>query len=106
MVCEAFHGPRPDRHQVAHFDGDRTNNRADNLRWATQVGNEADKVSHGTRAWCERHGMHKLTSAEVRQIREIHAERRSGYKATAEKFGISIQQVCNIANGKSWGGLR
>lgn len=33
LVCEAFHGPRPDGHDVDHVDHDRSNNRAANVRW-------------------------------------------------------------------------
>lgn len=33
LVAEAFHGPRPDGHDVDHVDHDRTNNAAANLRW-------------------------------------------------------------------------
>lgn len=46
LVCEAFHGPRPDEMQAAHYDGDRNNARAENLRWATRAENEADKLRH------------------------------------------------------------
>lgn len=37
LVCLAFHGPRPThKHQVAHFNGDKTDNRITNLRWHSQ----------------------------------------------------------------------
>ncbi|WP_208609489.1 HNH endonuclease signature motif containing protein [Streptomyces atriruber] len=49
LVCVAFHGPRPTAsHQVAHGDGDPTNNRPCNLRWATPAENSAGAVRHGT----------------------------------------------------------
>lgn len=49
LVCHAFHGepPTPDHH-AAHNDGDRGNNRATNLRWATPKENTADRYIHGT----------------------------------------------------------
>src|SRR3954471_18096374 len=35
IVCEAFHGSKPSpAHEVAHWDGARSNNNAGNLRWA------------------------------------------------------------------------
>jgi hypothetical protein len=50
LVCEAWHGPQPSpTHQVAHGDGTKLNNHHSNLRWATPVENEADKIIHGTR---------------------------------------------------------
>ena len=40
LVCEAFHGPRPSpKHVVMHLDDNPLNNRADNLKWATQKEN-------------------------------------------------------------------
>jgi hypothetical protein len=105
LVCETFHGPRPERHHVAHGDGNPANNHASNLRWATYRENESDKVNHGTRAWRERHGMHKLTTPEVLEIREIHKERYFGYRETAERFGVSIQQICSIVKRRSWKSL-
>ena len=46
LVCEAFHGERPDlpeieggRVVVLHIDENSANNRADNLKWGTQKEN-------------------------------------------------------------------
>jgi hypothetical protein len=40
LICEAFHGPRPSpKHVVMHLDDNPLNNRADNLKWATQKEN-------------------------------------------------------------------
>lgn len=39
-VCEAFHGPRPDKSSVViHLDEDALNNKPENLRWGTQKEN-------------------------------------------------------------------
>src|SRR5690606_21072092 len=49
LVCEAFHGEPPTpEHEVAHWDGDRSNNAVGNLRWATPAENMSDKKRHGT----------------------------------------------------------
>ena len=51
MVLEAFVGPPPSpEHQTAHGNGDRADNRLENLRWATPVENQADVDRHGTRS--------------------------------------------------------
>lgn len=44
LVAEAFLGPVPDDHQVDHLDGEKDNNRADNLEYVTGAANTA-------RAW-------------------------------------------------------
>lgn len=48
LVALAFHGERPHGMEVRHLDGDRLNNRADNLAWGTHAENMQDAVRHGT----------------------------------------------------------
>lgn len=43
LVAAAFLGPRPKGRQIRHWDGDKINNRARNLRYGTQKQNERDK---------------------------------------------------------------
>ena len=66
LVCIAFHGPPPTpKHDAAHWDNDRANNRATNLRWATRKENHADKVRHGTMSRGEKHPNVIFTEAEA-----------------------------------------
>jgi NUMOD4 motif/HNH endonuclease len=51
LVLLAFVGPRPPRHETAHWDGDPANNVLSNLRWATKSENYQDSVRHGTCQW-------------------------------------------------------
>ena len=48
LVCEAFHGPKPsEAHTVDHHhDRNRSNNRADNLRWATPEEQNGNQGTH------------------------------------------------------------
>lgn len=47
LVLEAFIGPRPSGLQGLHWDDVPTNNRLENLRWATAAENMRDKVRNG-----------------------------------------------------------
>jgi hypothetical protein len=114
LVCEAFHGPAPSAmHHAAHADGTRTNNRADNLRWATPIENEGDKRRHGTLAIGDRHharrnpermargsrgGNAKLTEAAVVAIR---CDARSPREIAAD-HGVTRALIQMIKARKVW----
>lgn len=48
LVLEAFVGPAPSaEHEGCHGNGDRSDNRIENLRWDTPAGNTVDRYLHG-----------------------------------------------------------
>lgn len=98
LVCEAFHGSAPSaNHEVAHYDGDRTNARADNLRWATNADNHMDRKRH-LRA------MRKLTPADIPIIRQrIAAGER--HSEIASDYGVTASSIQRIGTGKTWAWL-
>lgn len=101
LVLTVFVGPCPQGMWGRHHDGDRNNNRLDNLSWATPKDNHADRIAHGTHLRGERCGTAKLTADQVRQIREL---RQQGWlqKDIASKFKISRVQIQRILNGTRW----
>jgi hypothetical protein len=101
LVCEAFHGGRPQGAHVGHRDGSRVNNCAGNLRWVTPRQNEADKVAHGTALRGERHHRAILTEPEVREIR---AQRAAGalLSTLSRRFGVAEATISRIALRQSW----
>lgn len=106
LVCHAFHGPAPTpKHEVAHGDGTRTNNRDDNLRWVTHKQNAQDMVSHGRSSRGIKNPKAKLTPDDVLEIRRL---RQKGVmlKTVARVFNISVAQACSAATGRTWGWLK
>lgn len=53
LVCQAFHGAIHGM-DAAHKDGQKTNNAADNLYWASRSRNIQDQVTHGTHQYGSR----------------------------------------------------
>jgi hypothetical protein len=104
LVCEAFHGPAPDEGcHAAHLDGDKLNNAAANVAWATAKENAAHKSEHGTNHGNggmpgERHPSAKLTAEQVGAIR---ASPLSSYKAAAA-YGVSQGQIMRIRHNVNW----
>ncbi len=101
LVAEAFHGPCPQGKEVEHVNGDRFDNRAENLRYVTHVQNEASKRRHGTDPSGERNGNAKLNEQQVREIRRRPA-RYGAVKRLAEEFGVTGQMIYLIRSRKNW----
>ena len=74
LVLETFVGPCPPGMQCRHLDGNRQNNRRKNLVWGTHAENEADRVRHGNLLRGSRHGMSKITEADISEIRRLRRE--------------------------------
>jgi len=56
LIAKAFCGERPSpAHEVCHINGDRTDNRACNLRWGTRKENMLDRDLHGRTSKGEKH---------------------------------------------------
>ena len=102
LVAEAFLGPAPDKHEVCHKNGDRSDNRALNLRWGTRKSNHADKILHGTDNRGENNHMCKLREKDVIAIRRSLLP----LKALAVEYKVSEPTISDIRNYKSWTWLR
>lgn len=48
LVLEAFVGPCPEGMEACHNNGDRSDNRLENLRWDTHENNTSERAIHGT----------------------------------------------------------
>lgn len=99
LVAAAFLPERPTPlHIIAHNDGDASNNRADNLRWATPAENTADRKRHGTMLYGETHAIAKLTEDDIRAIR---ASKETQVEC-ARRFGTTQANVSLIRRREAW----
>jgi hypothetical protein len=104
LVAREFVGLPPSAiHQVNHKDGDRENNRADNLEWVTPEENRRhyiDVLGHLLNG--EKHPMAKLTNSEVHTIK---TKLRDGEKRKdiAELYRVNRATIDAIATGRLWG---
>ena len=101
LICEAFHGPKPSpTHQVAHWNGIRDHNWANNLRWVTPKENAFDRIRHGSQSGSN-HPAAILQEADVITIRHLKSLGYSTYDI-ALLFEMRQTTIARIAAGKTW----
>lgn len=98
-VLLTFVGPcPPDKIEARHRNGIRTDNRVENLAWATRAENLADQLIHGTRPRGEDKPHAKLTEDAVRAIRRDPR----GSKLVGAEYGVSGQTILAIRRRTKW----
>jgi hypothetical protein len=95
IVCETFHGPRPHGMEVAHENGNPSDNRPENLAWKVPVANVADRWRHGT-DW---HPQRRLVEQDVR---EILAAPGTASAELARRYGVTVGTINHIRRGHTW----
>ncbi len=92
---------------VIHLDYDKTNNRVENLKWATKREKEIHQFSNPEYKNRIRRTPYnaKLTETRVKLIkRKLNdPNRRTRLKMIAKQFGISEMQLYRIKTGENWG---
>lgn len=105
LVASTFLDNPLDLPQVNHKDGNKTNNRVENLEWCTNQ----DNIIHAydlqlislTRG--QEHHRAKLSDDEVEWIRKncIKGDLEFGTKALGRRFGVANVTISRIVNGLS-----
>ena len=98
LVAEKY-VPNPDgKPQVNHINGDKTDNRAENLEWVTNQENRNHAMNSGLHTCGEACSWSKLTEDDVRYIRSSDEPATS----IAKRLGVSVSHVRNVRRGNGW----
>lgn len=107
LVALAFHANPDALPQVNHIDGNKGNNRAENLEWVSNAGNQQHAFRIGLQVGRkgERHPGHKLKQCEVEKIRRrLNAASYRGQLADlGREFGVTLHCIFDIKHGRAWG---
>lgn len=99
-IASAYLGEKPAGKEINHKDGNKLNNRPDNLEFCSRSENMTHAYKNNLLT-CKRgslNGMAKISEQDVKEIR-FHAEKyapRYGRKYLAEKYGISEAHIKDI----------
>lgn len=102
LVVLAFLGPRPVvpgvAYEIDHLDGDKANNRLDNLQYVPRSLNLQRAVAAG------RHSTAKLSAADVWTCRcQSHIDGDTAVVAwMVEALGVTVQAARNALAGRTW----
>ena len=95
LVAKAFI-PNPDNKQaVNHIDGNRQNNRIENLEWVTPKENVIHSFSFGSRRVCKKTILTDFQISQIDKLREIYTVNQ-----IAKLFNIEYQSLKNIIHKK------
>jgi hypothetical protein len=104
VIALTFHGPIPEACEVNHIDGDKQNNRPENLEYITHAENIEHAYANGltprryrgSTNWASR-----LTEADVSTIRSELVNGAS-LGAMSRRFHVSKQSISAIRDRITW----
>ncbi len=102
LVLLSFIGPPPHpTWHASHRDGNRANNRLNNLRWLSVGDNNRERAEHGTMPIGEKNKASKLTENDVFELRRLF---KAGAKKSqlAKRFGINESTVARAIFKITW----
>ena len=102
LVAAAFIGPRPAGAFVNHKDGNKQNNRLENLEYVTPSDNTVHAYETGLHGRGENHGRAKLTDAQVIEIRARYKGQWGSQTKLAKEYGVSQGLISQIVRGGIW----
>lgn len=99
LVAEAFCDPP--KLQVNHINGDKTDNRKENLEWVTHGENQRHAYKIGLQKSLKGEG-HKWSKLTEKQVRKIKFSEKGSQGQIAKKYNVSQPCINEIKNNKTW----
>lgn len=99
LVAEAFLDNESNLPQVNHINGNKLDNRIENLEWCDQSYNQTHARKIGLQGG-EKSNTAKLTERDIKAIRKLYPKVNS--RELAEAFGIGQSTICKIIKKNYW----
>lgn len=104
LVMRAFVGECPSGMEVNHINGNKADNRVENLEYTTHQRNaqHAVDVLKRERAKGSRAALSKLIESDVEQIKRLLKAGNLSQRAIGALFGVRGNTICAINTGFTW----
>ncbi len=103
LVANAFIPNPENKPQVNHIDGNKKNNKVENLEWCTA--SENTHHAYKTGLVCKK-GFNsvgvKLTKKEILEIKTLLKENKLSQRKIAVIYNVTSMTISNIKRGKTW----
>ena len=96
------YGDIPQGVKVLHTCDNKRCVRPSHLFLGTQKDNVVDCIQKGRISRGEHRPQHKLTEAQVREIRNRHAARAGTYRGMAAEYGVQYSYIWKIIRRTAW----
>jgi HNH endonuclease len=108
LVAELFIENPENKPDVNHIDGNKLNNRADNLEWVAPKENVLHAMLLGLKPSMKGsdHYLAKLTEEDIPEIRELLKSRLFSQHQIAKEFNVSNGTISTIQRGKTWAHIK
>lgn len=102
LVLKKFGSPQPNGKQVNHKNGNKKDNRIENLEWVTI----AENIKHrddvlGKHTKGTRNGSAILTESDVKEIKSLRAKGWTCKKISL-RYAVGRAAISHIVNGRTW----
>lgn len=104
LVAKHFVENIDNKPDVNHKDGNKRNNRYDNLEWCTKHENQIHAYKNGLQVSQKGSAHHKskLSEIHVLEIRKLVKNGNVSRRELSERYGISQSQIHRIIYNKRW----
>lgn len=103
LVAKAFIGERPENYVVNHKDGDKANNKLENLEYLSRSQNAYHAVKMNRWPDCRgsKHYASRFKDEDIKNIRDLY-KKGEKQKSIAIKFNTNQCYISQIVNNKRW----
>lgn len=98
MVALTWLGPRPPKFDVSHLDGNKLNNKADNLAYESRWDNSHKPFND----FYSKHALYSRSKLTAEQVIQVRKDTRHSNMEWARRLGVERVCIWKIRTNRSW----